>query len=77
LFAFKLIYKCHWIVELASVIDGTHILLFEKPYLKVMLHSIGFCNYKKFHNMVLQGECDCNYYFWNVYTSQFGGVVDG
>jgi len=29
LFAFKLIYKCHWIVELASVINGTHILLFE------------------------------------------------
>ncbi len=29
-----LIYKSHWIVELASVIDGTHILLFEEPYLK-------------------------------------------
>jgi len=76
LFAFKLIYKCHWIVELASVIDGTHILLFEKPYLKVMLYSIGFCNYKKIHNTVLQGVCDCNYYFWIFYTSQFGGVVD-
>lgn len=64
-------------LNIVSVIDGTHIPLFEKPNTKVIAFAIDFYNHKKFHNIVLQGVCDCDKNFWNVSTSQHGGVVNG
>jgi rRNA maturation protein Rpf1 len=44
--------------NIASVIERTHILLFEKPNRKVTTSIANFYNYKKFHNIVLHGICD-------------------
>jgi hypothetical protein len=63
--------------NIVDVIDGISILLFEKPNRKITTSIADFYNCKKFHNIVLQGVCDCDKCFWNVFASQLSGVANG
>jgi hypothetical protein len=62
--------------NVASAIDGTHIMLAKCHNRKVTLVACNFFNKKKSHSIVLQWVCNDDKIFWNVCASQFRGVPD-
>ena len=63
--------------NICGAIDKTHIPLAECPCMKITLAAIDFFNKKKFYSIVLQKVYNSKKIFWNVCTSQRGGVYDG
>jgi hypothetical protein len=63
--------------NIVGFIDGTHIPLFKKPNRKIIALTTIFYNHKKFHNIILQGECDYDNFFGKISTSQPRGLING
>jgi hypothetical protein len=59
--------------NIIGVIDKIPILLFEKINKKITASIANFYNRKNF----LQGVCNCDNLFWNVFASQLSGVANG
>jgi hypothetical protein len=63
--------------NICGAIDGTHILLVERPNKRYTIAIVDYYNIKGFHNIVLQTICDTQKLFQNVCASQPRGVHDG
>ncbi len=63
--------------NIIGVIIGIPILLFENSNRRITASIADFYNCKNFHNIVLQGVCDCDKLIWNVFASQLSGVANG
>jgi hypothetical protein len=45
-----------------------HILLCVKPNKQITSSIVDFYNRKRFHNILLQVVCDCDFFLWNGWT---------
>jgi hypothetical protein len=48
--------------QICGMIDGTHILLCVKPNKQITSSIVDFYNRKRFHNILLQVVCDCDFF---------------
>jgi hypothetical protein len=56
-------------------INGTHTPLVDHPNHRVTVVVGDFFNMKKIHSIILEGVCDADKIFWNVYVSQPRGCM--
>ncbi len=65
------------IQQITSVIDNIYIPLFFRPSKRITTTPRDFYNRECSFNVVMQGVCDMDKFFWNVCVGQHGGVHDG
>ena len=65
------------LLNICGAIDGTYILLVERPSKRIILAESDFYYRKKFHSIILQGFCNSKKIFWNVCVGQPCGMHDG
>ncbi len=63
--------------NICGSINGMHIPLVDLPSKRVTFVQSDYFNWKKIHNIVLQGVCDAYKYFWNTCVRELGGVHEG
>ncbi|KAK4882485.1 hypothetical protein RN001_005804 [Aquatica leii] len=57
--------------DVIGAIDGTHI-----PISPPLNEQAAYCNRNRYHSIILQGVCDTNYMFTDVFTGYPGSVHD-